>query len=241
MVKNFLRRRYRTLKNKLNDFFKYGNKYKKNSFSQCGEDLLIQYIFSFRGINKPSYIDIGAHHPFYLSNTAIFYNKGSRGINIEANPQQHLLFKKYRPQDINLNIGISDKECEMDFYIMEDTTLNTFSKEEYEKLLMHKNKLIEIKRIKLINIETVLKQYYKGKCPDFLNIDVEGMDFKILLSINFDVFTPKVICVEAAEYSPIATGARKNEIIHFLISKGYFEYANTSLNAIMVKKDFWFI
>ena len=57
------------------------------SFSQCGEDLLIDYVFKLRGIAQPSYIDIGANDPFYLNNTAIFYLRGCRGINIEANPK----------------------------------------------------------------------------------------------------------------------------------------------------------
>ena len=82
------------------------NKVFNRSYSQCGEDLLVQYIFNLRGIQKPSYIDIGANHPYFLSNTALFYEKGSRGINIEANPQLAENFKTHRPEDINLNIGI---------------------------------------------------------------------------------------------------------------------------------------
>jgi hypothetical protein len=35
--------------------------------------------------------------------------------------------------------------------------------------------------------------------------------------------------------------ARRSELIDFLITKGYYEYANTNLNAIMVKNEFWFI
>ena len=57
----------------------------KKSFSQCGEDLIVNYIFGLRGITKPTYLDIGANDPFYLNNTALFYINGCRGINIEAN------------------------------------------------------------------------------------------------------------------------------------------------------------
>jgi hypothetical protein len=67
------------------------------------------------------------------------------------------------------------------------------------------------------------------------------MDFQILQSIDFSKSYPKIICVEAAEYSPVGAGARRNELINFLVSKGYYEYANTNLNAIMVKNEFWFI
>ena len=52
------------------------DKYKKISFSQCGEDLIVKFIFDCLGINSPTYIDIGAHHPHYISNTALFYKNG---------------------------------------------------------------------------------------------------------------------------------------------------------------------
>jgi len=217
------------------------NIYRKSFFSQCGEDVLIDYIFKLRGIQQPSYIDLGANHPYYLSNTAIFYERGCRGINIEANPQLFENFKNYRPEDINLNIGISDKEEELDFYIMTDNTLSTFSKTECDSMILNGKVLMEIKKIKLTTLSNILVTYFDNKFPDFLSIDVEGMDFKILQSINFGQTFPKIICCEAAEYSPIGAGARRDELIAFLVSKGYYEYANTNLNAIMVKNEFWFI
>jgi FkbM family methyltransferase len=215
--------------------------YSRISYSQCGEDLIVQYIFSLRGIELPSYIDIGANHPYLFSNTALFYSKGCRGINIDANPQLCELFKQYRPQDINLNVGIADHEDELDFYMMQDDTLSTFSKAECDNLIAAGKESAAVKKIKLTTIETVLSQHYNNTCPDFLSLDVEGMDYDILKSIDFTKYAPRVICVEAAEYSPIGAGTRKNELINFLVSKNYYEYANTNLNAIMVRKDFWFI
>jgi len=213
----------------------------KKSYSQCGEDLLIQYIFNLRGILKPSYIDIGANDPFFLSNTALFYEIGCRGINIEANPTLAERFKIHRPQDINLNIGIDSNPGELDFYIMQDNTLSTFSKEECDSMVAQGKLLSEIKKIRLTTIDAILEKHFNNQFPDFMSIDVEGMDFEILQSIDYLKSSPKIICVEAAEYSPIGAGARRNELIDFLISKNYYEYANTNLNAIMVRKDFWFI
>lgn len=211
----------------------------KLSFSQCGEDLLIDYIFELRGVPMPTYLDIGAHHPFYLNNTAIFYLRGCRGINIEANPGLIGQFEKKRKEDINLNIGISDRPDSLDFYIMADGTLSTFSKEECASLVESGHKLETVRKIELHTVKSVLDKYNAGKFPDLLTIDVEGLDFKILQSIDFSIQYPKVICVEAAEYSPLGSGARRTELIDFLVSKGYYEYANTNLNAVMVKNEFW--
>jgi FkbM family methyltransferase len=211
------------------------------SFSQCGEDLLIDYVFKLRGVARPSYLDIGANDPFYLNNTAIFYLRGCRGINIEANPALIENFKKKRKEDINLNIGINDHASSLDFYIMADNTLSTFSKEECDSMVNSGHKLSRIRKIDLSTVQEVLEKYNDGKFPDLLTIDVEGLDYKILRSIDFSKGSPKIICVEAAEYSPIGAGARRVELIEFLVSKGYYEYANTNLNAIMVRNDFWFI
>jgi FkbM family methyltransferase len=214
----------------------------KRSYSQCGEDLIVNYIFSLRNINYPSYLDIGANHPFFLSNTAHFYLKGCRGINIEANPRLIREFELFRRKDINLNIAVGPIEDEMDFYVLNDPTLSTFSKLEADYLTSSgKYAVIAVEKIKLTTLDHVIEKYCNGHFPDFLSIDVEGLDFDILRSINFNKYWPKVICVEAAEYSSVGAGARRNDIINFLVSKDYYEYANTNLNAIMVKKEFWFI
>jgi FkbM family methyltransferase len=217
------------------------NAFKKISYSQCGEDLIIDYIFKLRQIHQPTYLDIGANHPFHLSNTALFYNSNSLGVNIEANPSLMADFYKNRPNDVNLNIGVGANNAEMDFFIMENDTLSTFSKDEAENLIKFGKKLKEIKKIQITGIEQILITYFKEAGPDLLTIDVEGLDLEILRAINYVKFAPKIICVEAAEYSPIGAGERKNQIIEFLETKNYYEYANTNLNAIMVLKDFWFI
>jgi len=237
---NMLKSRLKKIKDNIG--YTLGYSKAKSSFSQCGEDLIVNYVFNLRNVKRPTYLDIGANHPFYLSNTALFYKKGCRGVNIEANPMLLENFRRFRSKDVNLNVGIGPKEDEMDFYIINDPTLSTFSKEECQSITAAGNyKLEVVKKVKLITINKVIQEYCNGRFPDFLSIDVEGMDFEILNSIDFSHNWPKVICVEAAEYSPIGAGKRKTALIDFLTAKGYYEYANTNLNAIMVKNEFWFI
>lgn len=214
----------------------------RRSFSQCGEDILVQYVFNMRKIHRPSYLDIGCNDPFVLNNTVALYLQGSRGINIDANPNLIRKFERERPQDINLNTGISGTDAgELDFYLMEDDTLSTFSKGECDALQGHGHKLRSVEKIRLTTISKILEKHAGGKFPDFLSLDVEGLDFEILKTIDFARSAPKVICVEAAEYSPTGSGERRSDLIEFLVAKGYYEYANTNLNAIMVQRTFWFI
>ena len=99
-------------------------------YSQCGEDLIIKHIFDSLRIPRPSYLDIGAYHPFSLNNTALFYLQGCRGINIEPNIKNFKPFLNYRKRDVNLNVGIAEKPGFLNYYEMNVPTLNTFSKKE---------------------------------------------------------------------------------------------------------------
>lgn len=223
-------------------FFRHLNNYKNISFSQCGEDLIVNYIFKLRGITMPTYLDIGCNHPFFLNNTAIFYLKGCKGINIDANPLLIKEFNRSRKEDINVNTGIGNEEDELDFYVISDATLSSFSRTEAEEVIKTgQYKIEKVEKIKLTTVKKILDEYWDGPFPDFLTIDVEGLDLAILETIDLDNNGPKVICVEAAEYSRTGSGDRRIDLIAFLESKGYYEYANTNLNAIMVKRNFWFI
>ncbi|MBT5420059.1 MAG: FkbM family methyltransferase, partial [Candidatus Cloacimonetes bacterium] len=151
-------------------------------------------------------------------------------------------FIESRPEDINLNIGIGAQESLLDFYLINDPTLSSFSKEECEKFIATgKYHITNTIKVKLTTIQKILDEYNNGIFPDFLTIDAEGMDLEILKTIDYVNNAPKVICVEAADYSPIGAGARRTELINFLVTNRYYEYANTNLNAIMVKNEFWFL
>ena len=214
--------------------------YMKNSFSQSGEDLIVEYLFNGLGISKPTYIDIGAHHPFYMNNTFLFYLKGANGINIEPDPHLFNSFISNRDKDVNLNIGISDIESESDFYIISTPTLNTFSLEtakSYEK--EGDFKIIDTKKIKTSPVNTVIKDYFNNVFPDFLSLDAEGVDEMIIKSIDFENSYPKIICVETISFSNTGNGIKNQSLIDYIVDKGYLLYADTNINSIFVRKELW--
>ena len=69
------------------------------SFSQNGEDMIVRSALDQLGITKPTYIDIGANDPFYLSNTATSYLRGGNGILAEPIPKRAALLRNQRPRD----------------------------------------------------------------------------------------------------------------------------------------------
>jgi FkbM family methyltransferase len=209
------------------------------SYSQCGEDLIVRYIFLLRGITHPSYLDVGAHHPYYLNNTALFYHQGCKGINIEPNPDLLRQFTKSRPRDINLNVGVAPRSGSMDFYWMEDATLSTFSETEMQRSLGQGRKLKSKLALPVAPLNQIVSQYCDGQFPDFLTLDVEGMELEILHTIDFSLSRPKVICLETSIYSSTGEGAKRHDLMTLVEGQGYLLYADTNLNSIYVDRKFW--
>jgi FkbM family methyltransferase len=216
------------------------NPFQKISFSQSGEDIIIEYLFGLRNMIKPVCLDIGAYHPLFSNNTYKFYLKGATIVNIDANPTAIEKFKQVRPNDINLNVGVGAHDGDFDFYIMEDESLNTFSKEEMIHLEATGNLLKEVKKITMLPVNKIMEDYFKGVSPDLISIDAEGVDFDIIRSFDFNKYTPKVICIESINYTPDGTGIKRYDLCSYIENKGYFEYANTNINSVFVNKEWWF-
>ncbi|MES2680309.1 MAG: FkbM family methyltransferase [Bacteroidota bacterium] len=224
-------------------FFKKGTKefYKKISYSQCGEDLIIDFIFGTLKIAKPTYLDIGAHHPYYLSNSAFFYQKECMGVSVEPDPSLYAVIKKERPRELNLNVGVGLVSGESaDFYIMNIPTLNTFSKSEAERYAAYPGKEIkEIVKLPLLTVNEIIQKNFDNKTPNFVSLDVEGMDLEIIKSFDFSKFRPQVFCIETLTYTEDNSEQKLTEIIDYMLRQGYFLYADTYINSVFVEEKIW--
>ena len=223
-----------------NNIFKESLPFSDFSYSQTGEDCIVSFIFDVLGIKTPSYIDIGAHHPFQLNNTIKFYLNGSQGINIEPNPERYEQLKKYRTNDINLNIGVAAQKGTLKYYMLSADTLNTFSEQEANNFVEKwGGKIIKTLDIPVDTITNIVNYHFNGVFPDFMGLDVEGLEMEILESIDFSVSKPKVICIETLEYAEKGLSKTDIAFIEYIESKGYFLFANTHINSIMVLKELW--
>lgn len=223
---------------KIQNYFNFAKnilgKKHKTSYSQCGEDIIIDFIFSaLIKKQKPTYLDLGAHHPYKMSNSYLFYKNGSNGVCVEPDPVLFNYFKNYRKRDKCLNLGVNiSNENEANFYILKNAkALNTFSKLEAEKSGKEIEKVI---KIPLLNINEIIEKYFIT-APDFISIDIEGLDFDVVKTLNFENNRPKVICIETLEYS---TQIKNIDIIKFLESKNYLAYADTYINTIFLDKKY---
>lgn len=218
----------------------------KISYSQFGEDLIFDYFFNVNGISNPSYLDIGANEPKFISNTYYFYERGSRGVLVEPNPFLYNKLKNERPNDIVLNTGIGLTDVkEADFYIFPDYAngLSTFSEKEarhWEEIGMKGLGKIPVEKVikmPLVPVNSIIEKYFPENMPDFISLDVEGLDLEILQSMNFDLYRPNLICVETLKYNDQQNGYKDNTVTDFMLTKNYFVYADTRVNTIYCKND----
>lgn len=221
------------------DFIRKKDTYFQRAFSQAGEDVIILGFIKALGEENFSWLDIGAHHPLYLSNTALFYRKGFRGINIEADPSLIKEFYRKRPEDINLNALVSDKSGKQDFYIINPPTLSTFSEDEAHRLETLGHKITNKIEINSITIPEILNKYSNGIFPYFLSVDAEGCDFEIIKTIEWEKTAPKIICVESVPYTLSIQNnfdyMKNNEMTKYLMEKDYYIGAYTGINTIFIQ------
>jgi len=216
------------------------------TFSQCGEDMILLFLFRALGIplEQVTYIDLGANHAKLISNTYHFYKQGGRGVLVEANPALIPELKFYRHRDLILNRCVSDNSGnKVNFYIMGDSIENGdgLSTADENEAIAYTKKNSNLKINDVISVETIsvndIVKNYLGKTPMILNMDIEGKEIEILQSIDFEAIRPFVIVVEMISYTfPYAITERNSEIQMFLTNANYLEYAFTGVNSIFLDK-----
>ncbi|CAN5895306.1 hypothetical protein BH11BAC4_BH11BAC4_01170 [soil metagenome] len=206
------------------------------SYSQTGEDLIIEFMIAAKKIKNFTYLDIGANHPVRLNNSFKFYENGYKGVCIEPDPSVFKILCKKRPKDICLNIGIAGKASgEAYFYIMNNPVLNTFSKEEATSLEKNNHgKIKKVIKVPLKTIEEIIDDYFNGISPVFINLDVEGLDEEILRNFPFDKYRPTIFCIETVHFTDDASSEKRSEIFNIMSEYGYKTFADTYINTIFI-------
>jgi FkbM family methyltransferase len=194
----------------LTDFIKF-------HYSQFGEDIILREILK-KEISNGFYLDVGCYHPKKFSNTYMLYKKGWSGINIDMEEDKISLFNMVRPRDLNVLSAISDKEEEVTLYryskyglgstidkrIASETTDSI-----YDKTIVKTKTLTEV----------INESLYKDTQIDVLSIDIEGMDFRVLKSLDIKKYSPKVIIIE--DHHKKIEDILETDTFKFLVQNNY--------------------
>ncbi|HQT92650.1 MAG TPA: FkbM family methyltransferase [Candidatus Kryptobacter bacterium] len=212
----------------------------RSIYSQTGEDHLIHIALRSLKIDKPTYIDIGAHHPTYTSNTYGFYQGGAHGVCVEPNPKLARLFRKKRPHDTVLETAVGPTSGITTLHIASHTGLSTISPAQVE-FINEASKFSITKEIQ-VPVKTVmdiLKEHFPVTPPDFISMDIEGMDLAVLETFDFSICKPPVFCIETLAHDKDGRDWKVKEIEALMVSNGYFVFADTYLSTIFVNKELW--
>lgn len=189
------------------------------SYAQEGEDLILKRLLE--DVKSGFYIDVGAHHPLRFSNTHFFYRKGWSGINIDAMPGSMKAFSVLRKRDINLELPISNSKDVLTYYCFNEPALNGFSKVLSEQRDGKEGyEIVSTRRIQTYTLTEILDEYLPyNTVIDFLTVDVEGLDYNVLESLDFSKYQPKYVLVEILNTS--LAEIETNEIYQLLRRAGY--------------------
>lgn len=204
-------------------------------FSWEGEDIVANKILiDTLGVENGYYLDIGAHHPFNLSNTAYFYRKGWRGLNVDAMPGAMDEFNTLRPEDTNIEAGVSDEPGSLRFTIFTDPGLNGFLSDEDVKIHVDRGQtVLEQKTIACRTINDIIETHAKQPI-DLMSIDVEGLDYRIIRSMD-DKHRPKMIITETLGY-PDVVSVLSSPIYGLMTQRDYAFVSRLDFSCIFIDK-----
>lgn len=205
----------------------YYSQYKQDQF-------LVEHVFHHK--KNGVFFDIGAHDGISLSNTYYFEKElGWTGICVEPQDENFQLLAKNR-NCICLHGGIFDTEGELEFVkVNGPSEMLSGLAQTYDPRHLKRAQL-EIAQlggsIEIVKIKTFL---FNDVCAknnithiDFLSVDTEGSEEKILHSIDFEHINISVIAVE--------NNYKENTIKLFLETKGYMLLCKVGCDDIYIKK-----
>lgn len=208
----------------------YVNAPKTISYSQKAEDLMLDIYFSHR-TSPGLYIDIGCFHPKWISNTYLLHKRGWSGVCFDLDQQKLNFMKKKRGKLVNCYqkavVSHSTSEKRISYQLNTPwSDIDTLDEETALQNELCANVKYERIEVEVVGINDVLKQH---QSIQLLNIDIEGLDSELILSIDFSKYRPEVIIFEDNENWGGNTEVRAKLVkfgyVHLFTSGGSIAYS----------------
>lgn len=198
---------------------------KENAYASNREDIIMLNYIQPRYTDF-SYMDIGVCHPVIRNNTYLFYEHGfTNGVLVEPNMEMCHMAAEYRPLNRIVNLGAAPDPTEEELIYYYDPMhpgLNTFLKDVAVSRRMERN----FRKVPVKDINTIIAENFTTY-PTVLDLDTEGLDYDLLLKLDFNKYPIELICVERSAGSRISS---------LMKEKGYKILEVTEENEIYVRK-----
>jgi len=200
-------------------------------YSQFEQDKFT-YENYFQDTKEGYFVDIGAHDGTTFSNSKFFEELGWSGVCVEPNPKVFEVLQSTRKCKC-VKKAIADHTGKGKFFqIIEGADMLSGLVDEFNERgikNIHANLQGMENEFDYIDVELDLfDNIVDSTTIDFLSIDTEGNELKILQTINFSKYDIKVITVENNDYD--------NKFIDFFTPKGYKRVVRLGCDELYVKK-----
>ena len=206
--------------------------------SQDGQDMYLEHNI-FKGYKNGIYVDVGAHDGVSINNTLYFEkNNNWTGVNIEPIKKVFDKLVINRPNNINLNCAVCNNDGETEFLCNTGYTemisgiKNNFDPRHLQRLERENNAMgstTEVIKINTKKLQTIFDENNISHV-NYLSIDVEGAEFEVIKSINFDKVFIDVIGFEN-NYNDTSI-----PIVQYLEEKNFIVF-HKSLDIFMINKE----
>lgn len=209
-------------------------------YSQNFEDLYLYRLFS--GVDKGFYIDVGAWLPRRDSVTAIFYDQGWRGVNIEPVKEVFDILSSERINDVNLCMAVVDDPNVQTVPIMvagDDPTSwghhHLLPVEQADSPSIFDRHATAARRdVPASTLREIVEKYAASQQINFLKLDVEGYEHKVLLGLDIKSLSlqqrPQVVLLEATIPSTRLSAPHRQQCREYLLDNSYQFLFHDGLN-----------
>ena len=198
-------------------------------YSQFEQDKTVYQMF-FKNKTEGYFVDIGAHDGTTFSNSKFFEELGWSGVCVEPNPKIFDVLQSTRKCKC-VKKAVADKVGTAQFFqiLGEADMLSGLADEFNQRGIENIHHNIQNNEFDYINVELDLfDNIVDSNIIDFLSLDTEGNELKILQTIDFNKYDIKVITVENNDYD--------NKFNSFLTPKNYQFIKRLGCDELYVKK-----
>ena len=199
----------------------------------------------FFGVNNGYLVEIGAYDGKTYSNTSGLLKKGWKGLLVEPVPEFFQMASNFYSEYPNVklvNRAIGEASGKLTLNISGPLTTGS------EKLLSRyqniswASKFLTSKSIEVpvCTLSETLEEYGVPRDFEILVVDVEGLESEVMNGLRWDVFHPKMIIIELADFHPDFENLRQTNraLARKIIANRYEIAYKDSINTIFISQDF---